>query len=308
MLLLLVLLQTAFVLALRPITPFWMSFAHGPLLMALIGTAAQALWSRHRVARAALTLSTLSMGAGLLLLLWRLAVPLPVTFAPVFAPTGPGFLSISERVLDRREVHPIRIAPMAWERLGETICAPSAIYGHFASLVDVSFALGARRACGQFDQIAIGGRPAPGSKARIGLSARAAEGIGVTPPTWAEGLRLFDVDQVLAAGPAMSIVPAGRYPRRDLSRLATRRFDIEAETGPAHVLAIAWRGQGYYSPPVNAVHANGRRIDPAYEDAALWLYRCADCAAGQPVRWRIDVDAVPELIDILSFDPEVVLY
>jgi hypothetical protein len=265
------LLQTGFVLALRPITPFWMSFAHGPLLMMLIGVGSATLWRQGRAARSALVAVAVPLGAALLLLL-------------------------------------VRIAPTAWQRLGRTLCEPATIYGHFAALFDVSFALGARRACGRVDQIAIGGLPSRGSRARIGLSAQATRALGLVPPTRGEGLRLFDVTRVHAAGEPMAIVVAGRYPRRDLSGRTLRRTTLDARTAPDQVLAVAWRGLHYYPLTVHAVHADGRRLEPVYQDAGLWLYRCTGCAGTAPVSWQIVLVGVPELIDVLSFDPAVVAY
>jgi hypothetical protein len=306
--LLVILLQTVFVLALRPITPFWMAFAHGPLLMALVGYGAASLWSRQAAWRIALGASTLAMATGSLVLLLRLAVPAPTTYAPVFAPGGSGFLSITERVVDRRAVHPIRIAPGAWERLGATLCEPTTIYGHLAGLVDISFGVGARRACGGSDQIAIGGRPAVRSLARIGLSAQATRAIDVRAPTRAEGLRVFEVAEVYSAGRTLSVVAAGRYPRRDLSGLEVERFTLEAELAPEQLVAIAWRAMNYYPIRIHAVQVDGRPVEPSYEDAALWLYRCTGCRAGLPARWTIEIEGVPALIDVLAFDPAAVAY
>lgn len=297
------LVQTVFVLALRPITPFWMSFAHGPLLIAVVGVAGASLWRRGGAWRPALVTTTLAMAAGLGLLLWRMAAPAPTTYAPVFAANGPGFLSITERVIDRRRVRPIRMAPTAWERLGASLCTPTTIHGHLASLVDVSFAIGARRACGRIDQIALGGPTPPGHRARIGLSADASDALGLPRPTWTEGLRLFDVTQLHAASESMPIVAAGRYPRRDLSHFTPRRFTIEVRSRGSDVVALAWRGAFHLPIAIHAVDAGGHRVAAAYEDAALWLYRCAECAPDREVDWRIELDAVPSLIDVVAFDP-----
>ncbi len=297
----LLLLQSLFVLLLRPITPFWMAYAHAPLLAALLALGLAALWRRGGWLRSAIGIAAggYLIGAGLLLRF--VANPAEQLTFPQFAAGSPGMMSVASVPSGRIAVANPRLPAQQMAAIGARLCAPVTVYGHLAALVDESFGVGVRSACGQRDQVVLGGPANPARPAIIGLTrpARRAAGLDAERGDW---LELHPVDAVWSAAESFRVVAAGAFPPRDLSASAAVEFTIEGRAPHDAAIVVATRAAGHHRFDAHAAERDGRTIPPAFRDSYVAVYRCDDCAAG-PGDWTLRVTGPPAYVDVLVVRP-----
>lgn len=292
--------HSAFVLLLRPYTPFWMAHAHAPLIAGLLALGWLGLWQRWRWLR--LPLVAVLLGAAMApVLLLRLVVTAPeVVDYPLYPSAGAGLMDIASVREGRTPMRATRLPLRDMASLGEALCAPTVAYGHLASWLDESFGVGPRQACGGVAQILLGGPPVPGHALLAGLSVPAAREVGLGPT--ASGLWLGTVDAVWSAGQSQEIVVAGRFPPRDPLDLPASPTTLQGSAPAGALLLVAARTgdrRPFVAPQVLAM---GRPITPIFQDAYLLLYRCVDCGEAE-VAWSLHFDALSPFTDVLVLDP-----
>ncbi len=296
-LLALLLAQTVFVVALRPFTPFWMVYAHLPLIAALVAI------GLDRLCDYGLHWRRLVAGAALLWTVWSVATWAYLARSPWNTLEGHakhehyGLMDIAEhQTLTQRVAHE-RTPTSDLYLIGGALCQPVTLYAHFAQIVDDSFGVGALHACGKTDAIALGGMP--GATAWVGLRDYAWRQIGMRPQHWLGALGFSAPVAVWHSPQALAVVAPIDYPPRKPT-IAARRFVVSGDAASSAAVIVANRVR-YYGPfSVIRAQANGVDVGAAYADDATAVYRVSGSAAAAPIHWVLEIEATPQYVDVLT--------
>lgn len=298
-LLILLPLQSAFVLALRPITPFWMIFAHLPPAAALVALGLDRLCDLGRTAR------TAAVALVALWSIWSLAIHRVLSAPPERAlvstdpPEKHGLMNVIRRTTNG-EHHTILLLAMR-DRYAITapLCAPSTLYAHYAEFIDQSLGTGLLVRCGRSDQIAVGGPPR--ERALIGLRDYAWRQLGAEPQQRITHLGYSSVTRVLQAGtPSPPAVP-GMFPAHPNLPSAPLDFVVQGETSAGEFVAVTHRAAFYEPFEVKSATADGRPVDAIYRDHITTIFRAPQGNAGAQIAWRITVHASRDHVDVVAF-------
>lgn len=291
-------LQSVFVLALRPQTPYWMIFAHLPLIAALVALGLDRACDLGRAARTAVAALATVWCA------WSLAIDVTLSHPSEDALIGVadsnphGLMNVIHR-LTRGERHTILLLPLN-DRYAITapLCAPTTLYAHYAEFIDQSLGVGLRARCGDVGQVQIGGPP--GDRALIGLRDHAWRRIGAEPQQRLDHLGYSPVSGVLQAGTPSPPAVAGLFPAHPDLPIAPQDFIVRGASAPGEFVAVAHRAAFYEPFDVATVRADGQAVPVLYRDPLTAIFRAPAAAAG-PVQWEIHVHATPANIDVVSF-------
>jgi len=299
LLLLIWLAQSCFLLSLRPISPFWMSYAHLPVLAGLVALGWHALVSNLPRVRPALMTVALSHLIGYGLLLHVLVDPPSEYRQPVFAADSDGMASVTSRPTGASVLATARLPAQGMAALGARLCAPTAIYGHLAAWADESFGVGVRVACGKTSHIALGGPPS--AHAWLGLLEVARRAVDLPADDIVGGLALYPVSAVWTTATPLPIIDGGRFPPRQYSGVA-ETLRVEGSTAATAVLVIHARAATVLGFEPGEVHANDHPLTPLYRDRYLALYRCLACATDAVVDWRVEAHSAMAYTDVVLIE------
>ncbi|MGH8041115.1 MAG: hypothetical protein ACREPN_03620 [Rudaea sp.] len=289
--------QTLFVIALREITPFWMIYAHLPLIAALVALGLNrvcAIGSAWRVFVGALAL---------VWTLWSLAAWRYLALSPWHGLEGRvehyGLMDISE--------HETRNAPFivaripVWELGGLAAdCAPVTLYAHYALFVDQSFGVGALAHCGSFAQIRLGGIPDAEHPAQLGLRDYVWAKLNMLPQYRIGSLGVTTPVAVWHSPQSLPVVDAIDYPPRHLA-IASQRFTVNGNTGGADAIVISNRALDYGPFRVVAARVDGAVVAPLWTDPATVVLRAPQNLRERgSVAWSVDIDATPAFVDVAA--------
>jgi hypothetical protein len=287
----------------RPVTPFYMTYALLPLV-AGAGALGLHAWCGQAGRRGA-ALSALLVGA-LLALQAATMLGIGATIA-----SGHVRVPVASR-LDVKRDAPYPSAPEPWgpawaiDASGAWLCAQHGavvLHGTYASLEDTYLGLDHRLRCGGRDVRLLGVEPT-GAAHHLGLALPLWRALGRAPALALGGLGVAPVGRVLhpAVGYA---VPDGRvYPPHVPGKGEPRRSEIIATLAAGEALVVSQPYALWTAPPVIAVTANGAPTSPLAQDAVSAVYLCRECARDAPVEWRIGIAAVePGRIDVVTLAP-----
>jgi hypothetical protein len=294
--------QTFFIVLLRPITPFWMVFAHWPLLAALCALGLDNLYTsgnRNRIL------------AGLTLLLWfswSIAGFAYIGRAPhdvffdVPAPGKQGLIKISDIGLfgEGKRATVGRLPVSQWLLIGQPLCQPTTLYGHYALFVDSSFGIGAMRYCRKTQQIVLGG-PLNTATAWIGMRDYAWNQAGVVPEQWLGSLGIVTPEKVWSTSDPLPIgdpaLPKGLIRNNEDS---PKEFAVHAEIPPNQALLIAKR---WGTLELRKATANDQEVPAAYQDIfGFSLFKTPSVlATDEKIHWTFVLYGDPRYIDVVSF-------
>lgn len=290
-------LQTVMLMHVRSIAPFYMTYAHVPLLALLLALGWRALWQQGWLPRLAICLVAAIYAMSHVAMLRFIHSPPDTVKQPTFASASRGLMDVGSRPTGSTRIASTRLPIDRLDSLGARLCEPSVVYGHFAALLDQSFGVGVRRACGAVDQVVLGGRPVAEAANWLGLAEPAARLIERPAPQVVDGLSLYRVSEVWTQAMPLSIVAGGRFPARDLSRYPATAFRIEGRAAAGDAVVLAVRNSGYAEFQVRRASANGQSQEALFVDRFLAIYRCQDCAGDASVAWSFDLTAAPALLD-----------
>lgn len=301
-LLLALLAQSLFLLALRPISPFWMSYAHLPLLAGLLALGWRGLWRRLPAARWLLLALAAGQGLGHATLLGAVADAPEQTVMPTYPPESPGFMSITSVPTGRVSLPVTRLPTRGMPALGASLCGPSVVYGHLAAWADESFGVGIRAACGDVGQVALGGPPTVGAAALVGLTPAAQRASGLPSAADVAGLSIHPVADVWTRAQPLAVIAGGRFPPRTIDA-ALSEFSLSGQARGDAVLVVASRAVGYHPFEPLQAQADGVAVAPLFQDRYLALYRCSRCAPAQLVHWTLRLRGPEALVDVVVVSP-----
>jgi hypothetical protein len=291
--------QTFFVTLLRPITPFWMVYAHWPLIAALCALGLDSLYTsdnRNRIL------------AGLTLLLWfswSIAGFVYIGRAPheVFIhippPGNRSLVNINDLGLfnERTGVTIARLPVNEMLTIEKPLCQPTTLYGHYIYLVDMSFGFGALFHCRETQQIVLGG-PGDTNAAWIGMRDYAWNQAGIVPQQWLGLLGVTVPEKVWSDSPSLSIgnIHGVKHP----TDFALKEFTVSAEVPPDRALLIGKRW-GHFE--LRKATANDQEVQAAYQDIfGFSLFKTPTVlATDEKIRWTFVLYGDPRYIDVVSF-------
>ena len=299
-LLALLLVQSMFVCAIRTAMPPWMTIAGWPLIAALVALGLEPLCAAGRGAAALVGIALLATTLLTFDVYARFAEG-PLDHADIKASPGRfGFMDVRDY---EKAMYRYRLARIPFRQLfaiGDPLCEPVTLYGHYAYLVDYTFAVSALDRCGGTGTVRFGGLPEPGRRALVGLHESAWAALGMKPQRWIGALGITEPAAVWQSPVAFEpIVPRlSNFPRRlDTS---VHRVTIGGDAPAEDAVLVSHRANRYTSFDVLDARANGKAIAPSYVDATTAVFRAGAGETGT-VRWDIDMRAAPDYVDVLTF-------
>jgi hypothetical protein len=298
----LLLLHSLFVTAIRAQMPPWMIYAHWLFVAALLALGL-GWYLRFRLAGPVFGLLLAFTSA------WTVSIYAWLNGTTVFANIQPspgkhGFMDV--RDYEDREGPSFRLPRVPFHQLfalGEALCEPVSLYGHYAQQIDYTYAASAMRACRTSRHVQFGGMPQPGRKAWFGLTRAAWEELGLHPERWLGNLGTGAPYAVWHSPVALTpVVPTfANFPRTLAGEVEEFTLEFAA---PADVAVLASHRAHRLLPfEVIRVRADGRAVPPGYSDltAAVFL---PPSPAAVSVRWQLEVRANPNYVDVLGFRAE----
>jgi len=298
----LLLAQSVFLCAIRTAMPPWMIYAQWPLLGALIALGLEALCAIGRGGR-------ILVAAGLLVTtLWTLGVYARLAAAPLdhaeirASPGKLGLMDIRDYEKARYDYRLARIPFRQLFAIGDPLCEPVALFGHYAYLVDYTFAVSAWAKCGNADSVRFGGVPEPGRRALLGLHESVWQRIGMTPERWIGALGISEPAAIWHSPVPLNPVPPRltTFPR--LLTIDAQRTTISGDAPADQAVLVSQRAHRYGPFEVIRGRIDGRDIAPVYVDSTAVVFRSPPGHGGkESVHWDIDIQTTPDYIDVLTF-------
>ena len=296
-LVLVLLAQTLFVVALREITPFWMIYAHLPLIAALVALGLHRLCAVGPAPRR--VVGALALGW----MLWSAAAWSYLALSPSQGLEGRAKHGVHDLmdVIEHETVNvPFTVARIPVHELGDLAadCAPVTLYAHYALFVDRSFGVGALAHCGGSTQIRLGGMPDATHPARLGLRDYVWAKLGMQPQHRIDSLGVSAPTAVWHSPQSLPVVDAIDYPMRQLP-IAPQRFTVDGTASGADAIVVAHRALDYGPFRVIAARADGVSMAPRWADQATLVFRAPQDLRGHgQISWSIEIDATPAFVDV----------
>lgn len=295
-LLLLLPLQGLFVLALRPVTPYWMLWALLPVLALLLALGLQQL-VQQRLGRAVATALLVFWCSGSVAVHRVLADPPVSQLLPVARPGQHGLMDAIQH-LTGTERHTILLLPLG-DRYAITapLCEPATLYAHYAEFVDQSLGTGLMRRCGRKDQVQIGG-PAHG-RALLGLRDYAWQQIDAAPAQRIAHLGYSPVAAVWHAGPPSPPAVPGLFPAHPNLPVDPREFVVRGRSHPGELVVVAHRAAFHEPFELRSASVAGAAVTPLYRDHMTAVYRTPRDGADRQ-DWELHIYATPDHVDVVT--------
>jgi hypothetical protein len=282
-----------FLLLIRPISPYWMTFAlYPPLALAAAALAASA------PSRFALALGALSLGitaAGLALLarfedeLWW----------PTYPPDSGGAMTVTSWPDGRVRAIVPAYGLRDVDALMAPACTPTALHGPLAVVADRTLGYPWLARCRSHEHVVLGGPVSAGDRFGIWSPALARECRMTSRELLAAQARI--PFRVLGEAPSVPLGDPHRYPPRHVEPATTKQ--TLALAGVRHRFVVVTNVLPDYAPmTVASATVADRRIERLSTPGAWALFRCVDCAPDAAVDWEVTVEADPRSLDVVAFD------
>lgn len=298
----LLVLQSMFVCAIRSDMPPWMVYAQWPLTAALLAIGLDRIcatrsWPRIAIAIALIVTTSWSLA------IWMHMAAGKLDFVEMKPVSGklPLMADIREYSKDRLFFRMPRIPFREVFALGEPLCKPTTVFAHYAYFLDISYGIGAIRACGDRANIQLGGPSGQERVAWFGLRDRCWQQLGMEPARWI-GVVGVSTPAAVWRSPVPLYPETPRFSTWPHHITATpTRFVIEGDAAPEQAVLIAHRANRYLPFSVIGATANGIEIKPVYEDLMTAIYRLPAGLSINSAHWRIEVEGASEYVDALTF-------
>jgi hypothetical protein len=288
----------------RPVTPYWMTYAMLPPLAALGALGLYRLCELSR-SYAALTF------AGLIGALLALHVATVYAIAHAIS-SGDVQMPIVPR-LDVKEDDAAPPEPEPWlpayavDASGKLLCAqpqPIVLHGTYAYLEDSYFGLDHRLRCGRRDVRLLGAMPATAPHL-VGLAKPLWAALGWQPAISLGGVGIAAPARIISPATGYVVADGSAYPPYQMAAGPARTLILEVDAPGNEALVISAPHFIWMPSPAltSKVSANGEPQTPLARDAISTVYACRRCAV-EPVRWRVEIESVaPEWIDVVMLAP-----
>lgn len=283
---------SAWVLLLRPGTPFYFTYVVMP---ALAGVIALGVHMAIRLSRPA----PFAFGAALV----ALALGIGITAgAGMKSEAGGG--EMHARVLDVKEGGAHAPFVDVWfparhrQALGEMLCAGetvTSLHGVLAYVEDRSVGLDALFACGRIDNLVLGGAKA--GRHWVGLTKRDWQTLGMAPDRWLGPVGIARVEPV-ALSPAVAIADGRRYFPREVSSAAAVKSNSSFPARADEAIVVSNFLWGYERLDRVSVTADGVPTTPSASSPVSSVYR-VDAARRASVTWHLAMESTAPVADVV---------
>ena len=291
------LLQVAFVVLLRPVTPVWMIPTCLPPLALALATGWYGWLGSGR--------GTFRLAGGIALLVHAVLVlaPFSLLLRDIHAlrvmPGVNPFFKAGDQA-DRYIKVAVPFYPLRRiDRLSGALCAPLVLHGRLAAVIEPTFGSAQRNACGHWPEFRYGGIEGPGRNI-AGLFAPAATASGIAPQRVIAHMAIYDDVRPIAPASGGRSAPLRRLqinPDSGTGPVAKTVFEFDASGADAVVLTNRLPMAAPMS--IDKVAADGRAAALLYDDGGSLVYRCAACAPQTPVHWRIQLRGIEANLDLV---------
>lgn len=293
----LLVVQVAFTVLLRPVTPMWMVPACLPPLAFLIavGWYGWLLAPRLALRRAAIAALALHLALSLApfsillrdLRTWRvMSGASPLTDA---VERGDDYVKVTVPFYPTRRL----------DRLARSLCGPAVLHGRLAAIVEAAFATPVRNACGAWPDLRYGGVAGRGVHL-AGLLPQMATATGIAPARVAAGMALYERVRAIApaaGGTAATVRRLQIHP--DAGGGPTRTSVFEFDTAGADVVVLTNRLPNAAPMKVERIQASGALAVTLGSDGSSFAYRCDACAPAASAHWRIELEGTEANLDLV---------
>jgi hypothetical protein len=300
-----VIVVTASVAWLRPVTPFWMTYA---MLPPLAGLGALGLCQLCALSR----LHGASICNGLIGLILALHVATVWSIAHAISSGGVQMALLPRIDIKQDDSSPPQPEPWlpayAVDASGKLLCKQSrtiVLHATYAYLADSYFGLDHRLYCGSRDIRLLGTMPATASHL-VALGKPLWAALGWQPAASIGGLGIAPAARVISPATGYVVPDGSVYPPYQTPAGPARTLILEAETPAPEALVVSLPHFIWMPSPALTlkVSANGESQSPVARDAISIVYACRRCASERTVSWRVEIESVaPEWIDVVTLAP-----
>ncbi|MEP6996059.1 MAG: glycosyltransferase family 39 protein [Betaproteobacteria bacterium] len=287
----------------RPVTPFYMTFA---MLPPLAGLGAVGLYRLCELtgSRAGMTAGALISAILALLVATVGGIAQAISSGEVTMPL------VSRLDVKQDDAAPAPTEPWlpayAVDESGALLCGEQrtiVLHGTYAYLEDSYFGLDHRLRCGSRNIRLLGAEPSSASHL-VGLAKPLWAALGWQPVRWVGGLGIAPAARVIGPAAGYAVPDGTLYPPYRMPVGPVRTLQLEAVAPRNAVVVISIPYLTWTPAPVLRVTANGEPQASFARDAVSLLYACRSCASDAAVTWRVEIDsATPERVDIVMLTP-----
>jgi hypothetical protein len=294
--------QAVFLCAIRAIMPPWMVNSEFVLIAALLAFGLEWFCKRGRVLRAAVAIALC------VTTLWTFDVYRVLASGPLDhteikpSPGKHGMMDIRDYEKERTHYRLARIPFRQLFAIGAPLCEPVTLFGHYAYLVDYTYAVSATAQCGSTANVQFGGELQPQRTALLGLHESVWTAIDFKP---SQSIGVMGIATPIAVWhsttPLRPVVPLlANFPR--VLAGTTQIFTVSGDALSDQAVLVSHRAASYRSFDVVGARMNGEAIVPSYSDGTAVVFVAPNGQRdGKPVHWDIDIVATPEYVDVLTF-------
>jgi hypothetical protein len=291
------LLQVAFVVLLRPVTPVWMLPSCLPPLAFAIAIGWQGWLANARVLPrgagiVALAVYALLALAPFSLLLRDIHATRSMSGANPFfdaADRGVGYVTVAV------PFYPLRRN----DALAPSLCRYQVLHGRLAAVLEPTFGSVLRIACGHWPAIRYGGVEGAGAHV-AGLFARAATASGIAPDRLVAHMALYEHVRPIAPAAGAKAGPMRRMQiSPDSAAGPPARLEFAFESKGADAVVLTNRLSMAAPMTVQDVSVNGKPAILRHDDGGSQVYRCGECAADAVAQWHVVVQGIAGNLDLV---------
>ena len=293
--------QAMFLCAIRALMPPWMVNSEFVLIAALLAIGLEWYCARGRVFR---------VGVGVALCvttLWTFDVYRALASGPLdhteINPSPGKYGMMDIRGYEEASMH-YRLARIPFRQLfaiGAPLCEPITLYGHYAYLVDFTYAVSAIARCGTTSNVQFGGELQPQRKALIGLHESVWTAIDFKP---SQSIGVMGITTPVSVwhspNPLDPLVPpAMNYPHG--IDAITQTFSVSGDAPQDQAVLVSHRAPRFRSFEVVDARVNGEKLVPTYVDGTAVVFVAPARLRGAILHWEINIKAAPEYVDVVTF-------
>ena len=297
------LVQVAFVVLLRPVTPMWMIPSCLPPLIIASGLGWYGWIGDARAFFRVLGASALCLQLMLSLAPFSIMLrdPASVRVMPGVNPFYDVVESSNRYVYASVPFYPVR----RLDRLAHAMCGPAVLHARLASITESSFDVASRNACGAWPDHRYGGKAGRGPHV-AGLLPRMATATGVVPTRVMAHLALYENVRPIAPAEGGSPAPLRRLqigPEGGTGDM--RDIVIEFEARGGDVIVLTNRLPMAAPLEQRRIDANGHPAVMRAEDGGSFAFGCVACDPGKPAAWRLDLFGIEENLDLVVLESDL---
>jgi hypothetical protein len=289
--------QTAFLVLLRPVMPPWMLSSLLMPLALLLAIGWYGGFASERAATRAIASVAFAVCTALALAPFDLFLRDVHTLR--YGEGANPFQNVTDRSEHFAETRVPYFPVRRQDRLAHSLCEPAVLHARLGWVIEQSASTSVRLACGHWPDLTFGGRSGEGPHI-AGLLPDAAAASGIAPDRVIAGMALYD--HVVPIAPASG----GRTTQMKRDQInvdvvpgAPKPFEIDFDAKGADVAVLMNRFTLVMPLTVRSVRAEGAPARLLEDESGLTIYGCAGCDPAAKVHWQFELTGVEDDIDLV---------